>query len=138
MEIFYQNSLSFLCTSLLAIKAFLIIRIDPADFGGVPNSDDEFGADVQGGVVLASKQANNDAYSTMMADKGGATNAYADNMAAVEKFALGKTVAELETTIKELGELGEDDSPADVVTGATFSDTAGYLQVIVDAMNAVK
>ncbi|MCB5951755.1 peptidoglycan-binding protein [Enterococcus sp. BWT-B8] len=112
--------------------------VDPADFGGVPNSDTDFGADVQGGLVLSSKQANNEAYSAMMADKGGATNAYSDNMAAITEFALGKTVKELEDTVKELDGLGEDDSPADVVTGATFSDTSGYLQVIIDAMNAAK
>ncbi|MGC6767958.1 peptidoglycan-binding protein [Enterococcus sp. LJL51] len=112
--------------------------VDPADFGGVPNSNADFGADVQEGLVLSSKEANNDAYSAMMADKGGATNPYADNMSAVIKFALGKTTSELEDTVKELDGLGEDDSPADVVTGATFSDTAGYLQAIIDAMKAAK
>ena len=111
--------------------------VSPADFGGVPNSDADFGADVKDGLVLSSKEANNEAYSSMMADKGGATNTYADNMKAVTQFALGKTAAELEKTIGELDKLGEDDSPADVVTGATFSDTAGYLQAIVDAMKAV-
>ena len=112
--------------------------VDPSDFGGVPNSDADFGADVQDGLALSSKQANNEAYSAMMADKGGATNEYSSNMAAVADFALGKSVVELESAVKELDALGEDDSPADVVTGATFSDTSGYLQAIIDAMKAAK
>lgn len=112
--------------------------VDPASFGGVPNSDADFGADVQGGLVLSSKEANNDAYSELMADKGGASQGWSDSMNAIAEFALGKTVAELETTVKDLDGLGEDDSPADVVTGATFSDTSGYLQAIIDAMKAVK
>ncbi|KAF1299438.1 peptidoglycan-binding protein [Enterococcus sp. JM4C] len=112
--------------------------VSPADFGGVPNSDADFGADVKDGLVLSSKEANNEAYSKMMAEKGGATNTYSDNMKAVTQFALGKTVAELETAVGDLGKLGEKDSPADVVTGATFSDTAGYLQAIIDAMKEAK
>lgn len=112
--------------------------VSAADFGGVPNSNDEFGADVKDGLVLASKEANNDAYSKMMSEKGGATNTYSDNLAAVIQFALGKTSGELEATVGELKGLGEDDSPADVVSGATFSDTAGYLQAIVDAIKAAE
>lgn len=119
----------------LAVAAFDEFQyVDPADFGGVPNSNEEFGAGVQDGLVLASKEANNDAYSAMMAEKGGATNTYSDNMAAVIQFALGKTTDELEGTVEELKGLGEDDSPSDVVSGATFSDTAGYLQALIDAM----
>ncbi|MBP1045035.1 peptidoglycan-binding protein [Enterococcus sp. BWM-S5] len=112
--------------------------VDPAAFGGVPNSDADFGADVQDGLVLSSKEANNDAYSDLMADKGGASQGWSDSMNAIAEFALGKTVSELEATVKELDGLGEDDSPADVVTGATFSDTSGYLQAIIDAMKAAK
>ncbi|WP_321383304.1 peptidoglycan-binding protein [uncultured Enterococcus sp.] len=112
--------------------------VDPAAFGGVPNSDADFGADVQDGLVLSSKEANNDAYSDLMADKGGASQGWADSMNAIAKFAVGKTVSELEASVKELDGLGEDDSPADVVTGATFSDTSGYLQAIIEAMKAVK
>ncbi|MGM0125550.1 hypothetical protein IGI37_002949 [Enterococcus sp. AZ194] len=120
----------------VALDEFQYVSL--TDFGGVPNSDADFGADVKDGLVLSSKEANNEAYSKMMADKGGATNTYSDNMKAVTQFALGKTVAELETAVGDLGKLGEKDSPADVVTGATFSDTAGYLQAIIDAMKAVK
>lgn len=108
---------------------------DPTDFGGVPNSDDEFGEGIADGQVLASKLANDEAYSTMMTEHAGATQTYADNMQAIIDFALGKTVAELEEAVADLDGLGEDDSPADVVSGATFADTSGYLQSIIDAAN---
>lgn len=109
--------------------------VDAADFGGVPNSDADFGQGVGEGLVLASKIANNDAYSAMMADHAGATQKYAENMNAIEAFVLGKTVAEIETAIGELDAQGEDGNPADVVSGATFADSKGYLQTIVDTAN---
>lgn len=112
--------------------------VDLTAFGGVPNSDSDFGQGVAEGVVLASKIANNDAYSAMMAEKGGSTNAYAANMKAIQDFTLGKTIAELEATVGELDALGEKDSPADVISGATFSDAKGYLQAIIDTAKAAE
>lgn len=112
--------------------------VDPASFGGVPNSDDEFGADVQDGQVLASKEANDEAYSKLMADNGGATQGWKDSMKAISAFAVGKTVDELEAAIGDLSGLGEDDSVTDVITGATFEDAGNYLQSIVDAMKAAE
>jgi hypothetical protein len=53
-------------------------------------------------------------------------------MKAVEDFAIGKTIAEIEAAIGELDKQGEDGNPTDVVSGATFADTKGYLQVIAD------
>lgn len=112
--------------------------VDLTTFGGVPNSDSDFGQGVADGVVLASKIANNKAYSAMMAEKGGSTNDYAANMKAIQDFTIGKTVAELEATIGELDALGEEDSPADVISGATFSDSKGYLQAIIDTAKTVE
>lgn len=112
--------------------------VDLATFGGVPNSDSDFGAGVAEGLVLASKIANNEAYSAMMKEKAGATQTYGDNMKAIQDFAIGKTIAELEATASELGTLGEKDSPSDVVSGATFSDSQGYLQAIIDTAKAAK
>ncbi|MGX7197553.1 peptidoglycan-binding protein [Enterococcus olivae] len=106
--------------------------VDAADFGGVPSSDADFGEGVAEGQVLASKIANDEAYSAMMAERGGATKAYAENMQTIQDFAIGKTIAELEEALGELDALGEDGDPADVVSGATFSDTHGYLQAIVE------
>ena len=73
-----------------------------------------------------------------MADKAGATNSYGDNMAHIQTFAIGKTIAELEKAVGELDALGEKDSPADVVSGATFSDSKGYLQAIIDTAKAAE
>lgn len=112
--------------------------VDLTQFGGVPNSDSDFGAGVAEGVVLASKVANNEAYSAMMKEKGGATKTYADNMKAIQDFAIGKTVAELEAAASELEALGEEGNPADVVSGATFSDSQGYLQAIIETAKLAK
>lgn len=106
--------------------------VDATAFGGVPNSDADFGQGVAEGQVLASKVANNDAYSALMKEKGGSTQEYAVNMKAVEDFTIGKTIAEIEAAIGELDKQGEDGNPTDVVSGATFADTKGYLQVIAD------
>ena len=112
--------------------------VDLTQFGGVPNSDSDFGAGVAEGVVLASKVANNEAYSAMMKEKAGATKTYADNMKAIQDFAIGKTVAELEAAASELEALGEEGNPADVVSGATFSDSQGYLQAIIETAKLAK
>ena len=112
--------------------------VDLTQFGGVPNSDSDFGAGVAEGVVLAAKVANNEAYSAKKKEKGGATKTYADNMKAIQDFAIGKTVAELEAAASELEALGEEGNPADVVSGATFSDSQGYLQAIIETAKLAK
>lgn len=65
----------------------------------------------------------------------GQTTNYSENMLSIIEFAIGNTADEIETAVDELEELGEDDAIADVVSGATFVDTNGYLQAIVDAMD---
>lgn len=72
----------------------------------------------------------------MMASSGGATQTWLENIQAIDEFAKGKTIEELEAAVTELEGIGEDGDVADVVTGATFSDTAGYLQTIIDAAQA--
>ena len=42
-------------------------------------------------------------------------------------------MAELEKAVSDLKGQGEDTKVSDVVSGATFADTAGYLQAIIDA-----
>ena len=68
----------------------------------------------------------------MMEENAGATMTYMDNMQAIVEFAQGKSISELEDAVSELEGQGEDDEIADVVSGATFVDTAGYLQAIID------
>lgn len=108
--------------------------LDPADFDGVPNSDGNFGENYNEGVVLASKIFNDDGYSAMMTNSAGATSTYVKNIQDIIKHATGSSVADIEETITELNGLGEDDDISDVVSGATFVDTAGYLQAIVDTV----
>lgn len=109
--------------------------LDPADFEGVPNSEAGFGEGYNEDVVLASKMQNDEAYSAMMTDIANATSTYGDNMQAIINHALGSSIDEIEASIAELSDLGDDDEIADVVSGATFVDTNGYLQSIVDTIN---
>lgn len=102
------------------------------EWEGVPNSDSDFGDNYEDGRVLVSKLENDEAYSEGMANAGSEVN-YADNMHAILDFVQGKTLAEIEEAISELEAQGEEDEVADVVSGATFVDTAGYLHAIVDA-----
>ena len=102
------------------------------DAEGVPNSDEEFAEGYAEGSVLSSKVVNDDMYSEMMEENAGATMTYMDNMQAIVEFAQGKSISELEDAVNELEGQGEDDEIADVVSGATFVDTAGYLQAIID------
>ncbi|MBG9982179.1 peptidoglycan-binding protein [Aerococcaceae bacterium DSM 111020] len=99
---------------------------------GVPNSDGAFADGFAEGVVLASKRQNDEAYSANMEEIAGATQTYGESMDAVQAFAEGKTLEEIQAAIDELGALPEDGSPADVVSGSTFADTSGYLQTIID------
>ena len=62
----------------------------------VPNSDSDFAAGYAEGKVLMSKRANADYYSKMMAEKGGSTVALDANFDAIQNFAVGKTISELE------------------------------------------
>ncbi|MDO4268190.1 MAG: FMN-binding protein [Eubacteriales bacterium] len=100
---------------------------------GVPNSDAFVEAGyVAAGKVLGSKRVNNDYYSEMMA-KAGSTVKIADNFDAVQAYAAGRTIEELEATAGKTPE-----EAVDAVSGATLADTAGYLKVIADAAKAAK
>lgn len=119
--------------TVLAVAMDELQFLNPESFEGVPNSDAQFGENYAEDVVLASKMENDEAYSENMASAG-ATRSYSENMLAIIEFALGKTAAEIEETTDELENLGDEDDIADVVTGATFVDTEGYLDAIVEAM----
>ncbi|MBD3949545.1 peptidoglycan-binding protein [Tuanshanicoccus lijuaniae] len=102
-------------------------------FTGVPNADGDFGAGFAEGQVLFSKLENNEAYSKLMAEKGGSTVAYADNFAAIVEQVKGKTVEEVRELATKVEDLGEDGDVSEVVSGATLADTANYLKAIADA-----
>lgn len=111
---------------------------DDGSMTGVPNShvegaDKYFGKSVAEGQILVSKKVDSKAYSANMVAKAGSTIAIADNYAAIEAFAVGKTIAELE------GFAAKDaESATDAVSGATLADTKGYLGMIVKAAKAAK
>ena len=98
---------------------------------GVPGSEGGFGEGYKdSNVVLGSKLENNEMYSNNMKEKAESTVALKDNYAAIENFVAGKTVEEVKAVI-ESATPGE---AIDEVTGATLVDTAGYLQLIIDAV----
>ena len=109
--------------------------VDAGDWKGVPNADGAFAEAFAEGKTLVSKRQDSEIYSQMMTEKAGSTVSIADNLDAIGDFAKGKTVAELEDTIKELEDLGEDGNVADVISGATLKDAGGYLSSIVQAVN---
>ena len=104
---------------------------------GVPNSDTGLASYVTEGYVLGSKRVNNETYSNNMAAKAGATQQLVAGYTAIESFAVGKTVAELEAAIE--GKTSADMlAEVDAVSTCTLVDTLGYLQGIVAAAKAAE
>lgn len=99
---------------------------------GVPNSDAGFGGNYAEGVVLGSKRVNDAAYSQGMAEKAEATITIAKNLDAIQDFARGKTISEVEELV------AKGDEAVDAVSGCTLVDTAGYADSIVAAAKAAK
>ncbi len=101
---------------------------------GVPNSGETFGANIVGaedGKVLGSKRVNNAYYSGNMASRGGATQELLVSWQAIEAFAAGKTIAELEQFAAD----NAATAGADAISGATLTDTVNYLKGIIAAAN---
>ena len=103
---------------------------------GVPNSDAAFGQSYPEGQVLGSKRANSDLYSLNM-QRAGSTVQIAANFNAIEAYAKGKTIAELEAAVNGYTEETKAEF-IDAVTGATTADTWGYMRGIVAAAKAAK
>ena len=103
---------------------------------GVPNSDGSFGGSYPEGKVLGSKRVNNDLYSLNMT-RARATVQIAANFDAIEAYAAGKTIAELEAAVAGYT-LENKMEFVDTVTGATAVDTLGYVQGILAAAKAAK
>lgn len=98
----------------------------------VPNSDSDFGAGYADGKVLISKRESADYYSNLMTDHAKATVRIDDNYDAIQAFAAGKTISEIDAAAAKGKEA------VDAVSGATLVDTAGYLQAIADAAKAAQ
>mgnify|MGYP007046427473 CR=1 FL=1 len=93
--------------------------LDAASAEGVPNSSESFDKNFHEGKVV-----NNGMYSTNMVNKAGATMPLGVGYKAIEAFATGKTITELEAAID-----GKSKSEMiDAVSSCTLVDTLGYLQ----------
>ena len=64
-----------------------------------------------------------------MKDKRESTKSIKENFEAIENFVAGKTIDEIKDVISD----AKPGEAIDTVSGATLVDTAGYLQLIVDA-----
>ncbi|MDO5293839.1 MAG: FMN-binding protein [bacterium] len=102
-----------------------------ADITGVPNSDEAFADGFAKENVLGSKRTNTAYYSELMKSVAKSTVAINDNFDAIQAHTVGKTVAELETLMK-------DEKAVDAVSGATLADTANYVGSIVEAARAAQ
>ena len=124
-------------TVVLQGDVIVAAHIDEYQIGtgnvGVPNSDKGFGANFSDGKVLYSKRVNAAAYSENM-KKAGSTVALDVNYDMIQAFCVGKTVAELESAIAPLTK----ETAVDAVTGATLTDTLGYLQGLLAAAKAAQ
>lgn len=95
---------------------------------GVPNSDaaDGFASGYAAGKVLLSKRMETEYYSANMKEKAGSTVTIDANYDAIQAFAVGKTVSELEA-------YKGDEKAVDAVSEATLADTGNYLAAIAEA-----
>ncbi|MGN0505838.1 MAG: hypothetical protein ACI4FZ_04710 [Lachnospiraceae bacterium] len=104
------------------------------DITGVPNSDAGFGESFPEGKVLGSKRVNNGYYSSHMAEAAGSTVELVSNYNAIQSFAEGKTISEVEAAVNGK----EATAVVDAVSGATLVDTPNYLLGIVAAAKAAQ
>jgi hypothetical protein len=96
----------------------------------VPNSDKDFGKNFKDTTkVLASKRTNTEYYSKLMKEEAKATKTLDKSYDAIQAYAKGKTIAELEATLKNTTK----EKMVDAVSGATLVDTYGYTAAIVEA-----
>jgi hypothetical protein len=104
---------------------------------GVPNSDSDFGKNYGDPTkVLGSKKVNAESYSKNMVEKAGSTVSIDKNLAAIEAYVTGKTVAELEEVLTK--NTSTPEKMVDEVSGATLADTYGYVKTFVEAAKAAK
>lgn len=101
----------------------------------VPNADGAFAEGFKdSNKPLASKLDSSKYYSTHMAEEAKATKTVEENYGAIEDYVVGKTVSELEETLKA----NEGEKMLDVVSGATLVDTHGYVSALVEAAKSAK
>lgn len=103
---------------------------EDSEFEALPNQDEEtaFKKGNAEGKILGSKVINSDPYSKLMEENAGATKTLADNYKAIQDFAKGKTIGELEEILSG----AKDGEPIDAISEATLVDSKGYLEAIVN------
>jgi len=110
----------------VTIDEFMFTKDDGVEC--VPSSDGAFGNWVAEGCLI-SKRSNDTYYSAMMTDYGGATMTLEEGYAAIEAYAIGKTIAELEANV----DAHTSEEIIDTVSGSTLVGTKGYLELIISA-----
>ncbi|MBR5383474.1 MAG: hypothetical protein IK133_06580 [Clostridia bacterium] len=127
-------------TAVIQGETILLAKIDEFQFlgnredvaaVGVPVKDGTFSqtnAETGAVSVLGSKRVNSDLYSLNM-QRAGSKVQIAANYDAIEKFVVGKTIAQLEAAV-------EIEGFADMVSGATLVDTPNYVKGIIAAAKA--
>ena len=127
-------------TAVIQGETIVLAKIDEFQFLGnredlaaigVPVADGTFSqtnAETGAVSVLGSKRVNSDLYSLNM-QRAGSKVQIAANYDAIEKFVVGKTIAQLEAAVDVEGF-------ADMVTGATLVDTPNYVKGIIAAAKA--
>ena len=119
-----------ICLAKIDEFQFMGDREDVAAIG-VPVADGTFSqtnAETGAVSVLGSKRVNSDLYSLNM-QRAGSKVQIAANYDAIEKFVVGKTIAQLEAAVDVEGF-------ADMVSGATLADTPNYVKGIIAAAKA--
>lgn len=95
----------------------------------LPNGE-EVAVTADATVIAISKRQNDEAYSARMVENGGQT--VATSYDAIEAFAIGKTVEELEAAVEGFTADNKTEF-VDAVSGATLVDTLSYTLTILEA-----
>jgi hypothetical protein len=127
-----------ICLAKIDEFQFMGDREDVAAIG-VPVADGTFSqtnAETGAVSVLGSKRVNSDLYSLNM-QRAGSKVQIAANYDAIEKFCVGKTIAELEEILDKYTEETKAEF-VDVVSSATTADTLNYAKGILAAAKATR
>ena len=130
-------------TAVIQGETILLAKIDEFQFlgdredvaaVGVPVKDGTFSqtnAETGAVSVLGSKRVNSDLYSLNM-QRAGSKVQIAANYDAIEKFVVGKTIADLEAEVAPYTDENKAEY-ADAIAGATLTDSVNYVRGIIAA-----
>lgn len=110
------------------VDEFEFMKADTPNLVPVPGTTGKFGKNVKEGMVLMDKRSNADTYFEMMKKGANAKVGWVASMDAIQKFATGKTIDELQKAVDDM----TASKKADAVSGATLEGTSHYLLDIVN------